>query len=167
MTNAGLGSLTINSATIAGANSGDFSLNQNCPNNLSGGANCTLSVTFTPTAAGPRKSSISVSDNAGGSPQTVILTGVGSAGSPSPASLTFTSQTLGTTSAAQVVTLTNKGSATMNLWQIAILGANAGDFLKTTTCGSTLGAGANCTISVEPQSQTVTAPATGLFRSSG
>jgi hypothetical protein len=148
LSNTGGASLTINSIGISGGNNGDFGLSQSCPNPLAPGGNCLLNMTFTPTAGGPRKSSIVISSNAVGSPLTVILTGVGVAGGPSPTSLPFASQTVGTSSAAQTITFTNKGSATMNLWQIAILGANAGDFSKTTTCGSTLGAGANCTVSV-------------------
>ena len=148
--NTGLGPLTINSITIAGANSGDFSVGQSCPNPLGPGANCLLGVTFTPTAAGPRKSSISVSDSAAGSPHTVVLTGVGTTASLSPTSLPFGNQTVNTSSTAQTITLTNKGGVTMNLWQIAILGANVGDFSLSppSTCGSTLGTGANCTVSV-------------------
>jgi hypothetical protein len=148
LSNTGGGFLTINSIGISGGNNGDFGLSQSCPNPLAPGGNCLLNVTFTPTAAGPRKSSIAISSNAGGSLPSIILTGVGTAGGPSPTSLTFASQTVGTSSAAQTITFTNKGSATMNLWQIAILGANAGDFSETTTCGSTLGVGANCTVSV-------------------
>jgi hypothetical protein len=45
----------------------------------------------------------------------------------------------------------------MNMWQIAILGPNAGDFSKTANCGSILGAGASCTVSV-----TFTPSATGI-----
>jgi hypothetical protein len=145
--NTGGAPLTINSIGISGGNNGDFGLSQSCPSPLAPAGNCLLNVTFTPTAAGPRKSSIVISSSAGGSPPSIILTGVGTAGGPSPTSLTFASQTVGTSSAAQTITFTNKGSATMNLWQIAILGANAGDFSETTTCGSTLGVGANCTVS--------------------
>jgi archaellum component FlaF (FlaF/FlaG flagellin family) len=84
------------------------------------------------------------------------LTGVGAALSPTPTSLTFASQTVSTSSAPKVVTLTNSGGTVVNLWQIAILGINAGDFSKTTTCGSTLGPSATCTVSV-----TFTPTATG------
>ena len=141
LTNTGTGPLTISGINIVGGNSGDFSLGQNCPATLTAGANCTLSPTFTPMAAGPRKTLISISDDAGSGTQTVVLTGVGTAVSLSSASLTFGSSP-------QSVTVTNKGSSTLNLWQIAIVGANAGSFSETTTCGSTLAAGANCKLSV-------------------
>ncbi|MGO9269518.1 MAG: choice-of-anchor D domain-containing protein [Terriglobia bacterium] len=108
----------------------------------------TLSASFTPSAPGPRKSSISISDNATGSPHTIILTGVGTAVSLAPPSVTFPNQNVGTSSAPQVITLTNLGSAILHLWQTAIGGTNAEDFSETTTCGRTLAARAGCTVSV-------------------
>jgi hypothetical protein len=66
----------------------------------------------------------------------------------SPTSLTFASQNVGTTSAAQVVTLSNTGNATLSITSIAISGTNSGDFAPTTACGSSLAAGANCAINV-------------------
>jgi hypothetical protein len=41
------------------------------------GSNCTISVTFNPTAAGMRTGVVSIADNATGSPQTINLTGTG------------------------------------------------------------------------------------------
>ena len=148
LTNTGLGTLTLNSFTITGGNSGDFSVTETCSGTLAAGNSCTLKPTFKPTAAGPRKALLSVSDSAGNTPQTSILTGVGTAASLSPASLPFGNQGVGTSSSAKTVTLKNLGSATMHLWQIAIGGTNAGDFSKTTTCGATLAASATCTVSV-------------------
>lgn len=148
LVNTGGAFLAINSIGASGANSADFSVSQTCPNPIAPGSACPLSVTFKPTAGGPRKSSIGITSNAGSTPPTVILTGVGTASGLSPTSLTFAGQAVGTSSAPQTITLTNKGSVAMNLWQIAIVGANAGDFSMTTTCSSSLGTGANCTASV-------------------
>jgi hypothetical protein len=67
----------------------------------------------------------------------------------SPASLTFSSQMTGTTSAAQSATLTNTGSASLNVTGLSITGTNAGDFAQTNTCGSSVAVGANCSISVK------------------
>ncbi|MEV8540202.1 carbohydrate-binding protein [Streptomyces sp. NPDC051572] len=61
-----------------------------------------------------------------------------------PGSLTFADQTVNTTSAAQTVTVTNSGTATASLTGIAA----GGDFAQTDTCGNSLAAGANCTVSV-------------------
>jgi subtilase family serine protease len=150
LSNTGVSALSIASIAIAGSNSSDFSLTQNCPLSLAVNAACVIQPTFKPTAAGPRKSSISISDNSGSGVQTILLTGVGAAINTAPSSLTFNSQQVGTPSTAQAVTITNEGSTVVNLWQITFLGANAGDFSKsnTSTCGSSLGAGANCAVNV-------------------
>src|SRR5208282_4529458 len=89
-------------------------------------------------------------DNAAGSPQTVNLTGTGTAAEVglSATTLTFGSQLLGTSTPAQSVTLTNNGNLTLSIASLAVTGTNPGDFPETTTCGSSLAAGGSCTISV-------------------
>jgi Galactose oxidase, central domain/Cep192 domain 4 len=80
-----------------------------------------------------------------------ISSGPSPAASFSPASLTFTSQPIGTTSAPQQVTLTNTGNAALSISSIGLTGTNAGDFAETNNCPvspATLGAAANCTINV-------------------
>ncbi len=148
LSNADLGALNLTSIALTGGNNTDFGLSQSCPGTLAYGESCQLNVTFKPTGPGPRHASISISDNAGNTPQTVFLAGVGTAASLLPASLTFANQAQGTSSAAKTVTLKNVGSKTMHIWQIAIEGANPGDFSKTTTCGATLAASVSCTVSV-------------------
>jgi probable HAF family extracellular repeat protein len=66
----------------------------------------------------------------------------------SPTSLTFSTQAIGTTSAAKTVTLKNTGTASLTVSAISIAGTNAADFTQTHTCGSSLAAGASCSISV-------------------
>jgi hypothetical protein len=56
--------------------------------------------------------------------------------------------TVGTTTAAKVVTLTNVGTVALSITAIAIAGTDPGDYAQTHTCGSSLAAGASCTISV-------------------
>jgi len=68
----------------------------------------------------------------------------------SPTSITFASTTVGTASAAQVVTIKNTGTGTVTLTSETVTGTNATSFLKSaTTCGTTLAAAASCTVSVE------------------
>jgi hypothetical protein len=62
----------------------------------------------------------------------------------SPSALTFSAQAATTTSAAMNVTLTNDGSAAL---AVTSIGAT-GPFAETNTCGSSVAAAANCTISV-------------------
>lgn len=85
-----------------------------------------------------------------GTPQKVALSGaaiLGPNATLSPTSLTFSTQAIGTTSAAKTVTLKNTGTTSLTISSIAITGTNAGDFAQTHTCGSSLAAGATCTIS--------------------
>jgi hypothetical protein len=62
----------------------------------------------------------------------------------SPATLTFDNQTLQTASTAQPVTLTNAGTAALTISGVSA----SGDFAQTNTCGSSVAAGASCTIAV-------------------
>jgi hypothetical protein len=126
---------------------GDFAQTNTCPSTLAIGAICTINVTFTPTAAGNRYGNVTIADNAGNSPQTLILEGSGLAAPAvvlSASTLSFGSQAVNTTSAAQTVTVTNSGTATLNLGTITA----TGPFTQTNTCNSPVAAGGNCTISV-------------------
>src|SRR5208337_657185 len=111
---------------------------------------CTISVTFKPSASGSRTASVSITDNASGSPQTVSLSGTGTAAlaSLSPTSLAFGNQAVDMTSSAQTVTLSNTGNAALSITSLALTGTNVSDFAQSDTCGSSLAAGANCTIAV-------------------
>jgi hypothetical protein len=65
-----------------------------------------------------------------------------------PSSFTFSAQAVGTTSATQTVTLSNTGNRRMGLYNVSVVGAHATNFIRTTTCGTSLAAGAACTISI-------------------
>jgi hypothetical protein len=148
LTNAGNASLTISSIALAGTNPGDFHQSNNCGASLAAGSSCSIGLTFAPVANGARLATLSVSDNASGSPQSVSLSGTGVSAAPvatlSPLSLTFGSLASGTTSPAQQVQLTNSGNAVLNISSITA----SGDFAETNNCGATLAFGTNCTISV-------------------
>jgi hypothetical protein len=75
--NVGPNTVNFNNVAITGANAADFSQTNNCTA-LAPGASCTLTVTFTPSAAGARSATITVTDDDAGSPQTVALSGTGS-----------------------------------------------------------------------------------------
>jgi hypothetical protein len=67
----------------------------------------------------------------------------------SPTSLIFGTQLVGTASTAQAVTLTNNGTATLSITSIT----GSANFSQTNNCGSSLAAGASCTINVTFQPQ--------------
>lgn len=79
LTNSGQRALIIASVTAGGANPSDFSNSNTCNAPLMENASCNISVTFTPTAAGPRSETITVSDNAAGSPHVISVNGTGNA----------------------------------------------------------------------------------------
>ncbi len=122
LTSIGPGELTISSITIAGENSADFTESHGCPlapRVLGANATCDIHVQFQPRVTGELSASLSISDNASGSPQSVSLTGTSTSPAAvltlAPPSLAFDGQTAGTTSIVRVVVLTNAGSATMNI----------------------------------------------------
>jgi hypothetical protein len=146
LVNTGNASLSITSIGIIGTNSSDFTQTNNCGSSIAAGASCTANVVFTPQAPGSRAAALSITDSASGSPQSAMLsgTGLGAFAGLSPASLTFASQVVGTTSGAQVVTLTNSGNAALNIAGITA----SQDFGETNTCNAALAAGSSCQISV-------------------
>ena len=150
LSNTGNAALSITSLALTGTNGSNFAETNTCGKSLAGGARCTISVTFTPSASGSRKASLSITDNARGSPQTVSLSGTGTAAvvSLSPTSLVFGSQAVGKTSTAHTVNLSNTGNAALSITTLALTGTSASDFAQTNTCRSSVAAGAHCTISV-------------------
>jgi hypothetical protein len=146
LTNTGLGVLKITSGKV----SGQFGVNTDCGETLASGAKCTASVTFKPTTKGPLSGSISITDNAPGSPQSVPLSGTGTFVQLTPTTLNFGTQPVNTTSVPKYITLVNKGDATVNLTDtgITINGADPGDFAQQNNCGSSVPSGGNCRIKV-------------------
>src|SRR5206468_727109 len=138
LSNSGSAALSISSIAITGANGGDFAQTNNCGSSLGAGSKCTINVTFAPAATGTRTGTLTVTDNASGSPQASTLTGTGgvSAASLPAAPPIFTSQNVGTTSAPQAVILSNSGSTPLSISSIAITGADSGDFAQTNNCRS-------------------------------
>jgi beta-propeller repeat-containing protein/ASPM-SPD-2-Hydin domain-containing protein len=138
--------LTIASIAVGGANPGDFSETNTCAAALPAGAQCTITVTFTPTAAGIRKASVTITDNAPGSPQVLNLSGQSSTLTLSVSNLSFGQQQVGTTSANPLpVVATNNGTTAVTFTSITA----SGDFAETDDCTKVpLQATTNCVINV-------------------
>jgi hypothetical protein len=138
---------------VAIVTSGDFAETDTCGTSRAPSLSCTVSVTFAPTFPLTRTGSVTITDNAVNSPQTVTLSGVGVGPAVSFGQNSFNvgSQLVTTSGSAQVVTLTNSGNAPLTISSIGIGGTNSGDFAQTNTCpasNATLDANASCTISV-------------------
>lgn len=145
--------LTINSGgiTFTGADPGSFTKTTTCGTSLTPGGSCTISIAFKPVAVGALTASLSIADNATGSPQTVSLTGTGVAASLitlSSSTLTFPNTVLGAVSEAQIVTVENIGADAATVSSISLGGTNPTDFVQVHTCGTSLAAGASCSVFV-------------------
>jgi len=146
--NVGSKVLKINQISIGGNNSNDFTQTNNCPASLPVGVSCKIKVVFAPKQQTQDSASLDVSYQGVGSPQSVALSGTGTSAptvSLKPSSLTFATQTIGTTSPPQTATLTNTGSVAVTISNIA----TSGSFSETNNCPSSLPVGANCQIKVE------------------
>ena len=145
LTNTGTAALDIGNI----ATSGDFAqkiVAKSCGSALAAGTSCVIEVTFTPTQIGVRTGTLTITDNASNSPQTVPLSGTGiPQATLTPTSKTFPAEMVGTSSPAVVFTLANKQSVTLS----NIMISTTGDFsVSTTTCTTSLAAKSKCTISV-------------------
>ena len=153
ITNSTSQSVTFTAIGFTGANSSDFSDTTDCGTTLVSSAVCKVHVTFTAGAVGARSGSLSLSDDAPGTPQMVGLTGTGvnaSAVRLSATTITFPGETVGMASTPQSVMLTNTGNVTLNIASIAVTGTNAGDFTLAPagSCGATVAVHDTCTVNV-------------------
>jgi hypothetical protein len=136
------------SLNISGISAGgDFTQTNTCQQPVPAHGTCTISVFFTPSTTGTRTATLTITDDASNSPQSVALSGVGatSALTVVPSSLTYSAQVLNTTSAGQKVTVTNTGFVNITMNSVAA----SGGYGETDNCaGNTLTPGQNCTITV-------------------
>ena len=148
VTNQGSTTLTIHKIFIGGLDADDFAQTNTCAATLAPSTSCTVSVTFTPGAKGPRSAALAISTPDPGSPDAILLNGTGTVVSLSQSQLVFGDEVVGTSSVPQSVTLTNTGSTPLNFKSLGITGANAGDYSLTTSCSGSVAAKAGCTITV-------------------
>ena len=129
---------------------GDFSMDPgDCVSEtvLSTGSNCSFNVWFTPTSAGTRSGTLTVTYT---QPKPLTLTAslAGTGEYPgvglSATSLNFPAQTVSTKSAPQTIMLTDTGNVALSPLKIT----RSGDFAETNNCGGSVAPGASCTISV-------------------
>jgi hypothetical protein len=160
VTNTGNQALVLTGLTVQGPNAGDFGATSSCslptvlPPNSNTSGTCSVSVIFSPSAAGLRQASLVFADNGPGNPQIVPLSGTGVALTPfltiTPASLSFPTTTQGSTSAPMSATLTSSGAVTLHIASIAVVGSNPSDFnVATSNCApGAYAPNSSCTLSV-------------------
>ena len=160
LTNTGGLELDINSLAITGDAAADFNYGGTCGSKLGAGASCTVNLTFAPSQIGQRTASMTIADNGVEVAQTLSLAGLGGTTGPnatlSPTSWDFGSVAVGQTSGAVAITLSNYGTATLE-----IAGISASTTFEETDDCTTLASRENCTITA-----TFTPDTTGNFSGS-
>jgi hypothetical protein len=118
-----------------------------CTGHLGAGSSCSISVVFKPTSGGSKTGALNVTTNATtGAALSIPLSGTGAlpGAKLSATSLAFGSWAVDATSTPKTVKLSNTGKANLKITGISV----SGDFKQSNDCGSSLGAGKACTISV-------------------
>jgi Tol biopolymer transport system component len=170
-TNTGSGALTIAGITRTGPNRNQFAHTTDCGLSVPEGTSCSIQVTFRPTSAGFRTASLNVEVEGGAGIRSVVLSGTGVTSSfaltAPPESLDFGDQPVGTSSAPRAITVTNIGSVPLPITGISRIGAHPNQFVATHSCGSSLPAGASCTIDVIFRPTTVGAKSASIRLNAG
>jgi hypothetical protein len=130
-------SITIGTVTATG----DFTVGggNTCSGTLLALANCTIPITFKPSAAGSRSGTLSITDSADANPVVVSLSGTGlPPASLTPASLGFTPIIVGTTpSPTGYATVTNNQASALTISQITLTGSGSSSFAyDASACGT-------------------------------
>jgi hypothetical protein len=146
--------LSLNTLAIVGANSGDFTETDTChaPTALQPGKSCSVLISFAPSAVGSRSATVTITDNASPSTESVPFSGIGLAPAPAvtivPGTLDFGTMTQGTSTPSNIV-LTNAGTATLHISGVTLGGANANDFaFAAPSCSNAIPVNATCTMTV-------------------
>jgi hypothetical protein len=133
---------------VTGSNAADFKVTNTCGITVAPGASCAISVTFTPTAAGPRTAQINVQESADAAPLVIILSGtaIQPQVSASATTVSFSPQIVGSTSAPQIVTLTNPGTSQLTISGVS---TDSVEYPLQSTCAGSLQPGQQCTITIQ------------------
>lgn len=162
VTNTGSAALTITAVTPSPA---DFGVINNCASPVAPNASCNIAVFFDPTTGGTRTGTLSITDNATGSPQTVALTGSGE-----DFSMTASSTPSATISAGQTATYSVALAPTSGFAQNVALSCSGGPAMSTcsvTPSSVSLSGSAakTVTVTVATSSQGFVSPFPGVNRS--
>ncbi len=136
-----------------------------CLATIGAGSSCVITVTFSPTAAGPTGAWLVIDDDGGG-PRYIQLSGTGvpvGVPSASPSALAFGPLSVGSASASATVGLTNVGGTPLYVWDVRVAGHYADFRIVSDQCrGISLQPWTGCVVQVvfEPQA---TGPRSGAL----
>ncbi len=143
LTNGGIAPLNISSIAT---NNPDFTETNTCGTTLASNQSCSIHVFFKPSQPTTETATLTITDNATNSPQTVSLTGTGTVTSTVvyPILVNFGSVTVGTVGTAPV-TLANASNTPLTIQQIT---TSPSVYTATNNCGKSLAPGLSCTVTV-------------------
>jgi hypothetical protein len=147
--NTGNGALNVTSITSSTPSTFTL-LPNNCVTSIAPMGTCTVSVTFSPAALQSYTGTLTLTDNASPTTQTVMLTGLGAAPIAMFSATTVNEgNVLVNAIGTQTVSITDTGNGPLNFKSFAVSGANASSFAVTNNvCGTTLAAGTTCDFTV-------------------
>lgn len=140
LTNTGSTTLSITSMTVAG----QFGMTSTCGTTVAPGANCSITVSFSPQSVGNKTGTVAIVDSASSKPQVIELTGTATVVSFSPTALNFGNRKVGSRITLPLQ-MTNQGTTPIT---IASISTDSFEYFETNSCGTQLGAGASCGIEV-------------------
>jgi hypothetical protein len=149
LTNSGSSALNIQTVAVGGSSDFVVGSGTTCTNGSSLAINgsCVIQVIFAPATSGQKSATLTITDNAPGSPQQISLAGTSSSAalSLSPTSVSFPAQFVGTSGLPQTLTVTNTGNVTLTITAVT---ASAADFGVLSNCTNPVAPGSNCTVGV-------------------
>ena len=145
-TNTGSASISLGALAIIGGN-GQFQVSgSTCSGTVQAGGNCSIGFTFAPTSPGEQMASLAVTDETGGSPQTVSLQGIGIQPiTVTPNQLSFGTLAVGTTSVPESVMITNNTTTSLAIQQPSVSGPFS---VSSNACVGSFASGAGCDIGI-------------------
>ena len=155
LTLSNLGNAVLTIAGMSLADTADYSLASTCGATLAAGASCAVTITFSPQTTGPLPSALTLTDSSGlpsgVGQQIVVLSGTGlpvpmPQASVTPTTVLFGAVPIGSTSAPQVLTLQNTGTAALVVSALTL--SDTTNFVLTNGCGASLAAGSSCPLTV-------------------
>ena len=149
VSNVGTAPLTLSQVVISGENRSEFAQISDCSVVVVGNR-CKVTVTFSPASAGSKTAELLLSHDAAGNSSVVQLAATAIAAAPAisltASSLSFV-QKVNTLRAAQSFTVSNPGTAVLEITSVNITGVDGGQFSRVTNCAS-VPPGGSCTVGV-------------------
>lgn len=153
ISNTGTAPLHIGSPTVTGANPNDYSISSNgCTSAVPVSQSCAIQIIFSPQALGASSATLNIGSDALNGTQIVALsgTGVGAIASISPSTRDFGSVLVGLSSNTMNYTVSNTGTAPLQVGTVSFSGQNPTNFVVVNNgCSSAVAPSQSCTIGVQ------------------